>query len=255
MGMIINSIIGAWALLVAIAITFVIMLPFTSNVEAQSSPIISVEDGSVIIGETINLEIVLSEAFNGLAGFDIEVWVRDIGEVVGEVVGGDVDSSFTLAQVTLIEATQEWPKSVRLIGVDLDKTYQAGVINIPLATVEIVGVSRGCVDILIVVYMLTDDFGNEIQVLDNDGTLEVIGVLPIIPTQLNPVQDNNCDGFAEDLNGNGRIDFMDIVLLFIHKDSPEVQNNIELFDRDLDGDVDFNDIVLAFEAMPSEVQV
>ena len=61
-----------------------------------------------------------------------------------------------------------------------------------------------------------------------------------------PVQDLDGDGLAEDINSNGRLDFADIVALFVHLDSDEVQNNAAVFDFGGNGTVDMADVVALF---------
>ena len=60
------------------------------------------------------------------------------------------------------------------------------------------------------------------------------------------VADLNGDGLAEDSNGNGVLDFNDLVLLFQQMGSAEFQNNYELFDWNSNGAIDFNDVVEMF---------
>lgn len=76
---------------------------------------------------------------------------------------------------------------------------------------------------------------------------------PTLPGMSAPAQDLNGDGFAEDVNGNGRFDFADIVGLFSHLDSAAVQNNHTAFDYNTSGVVDMADVVMLFDMLLPKV--
>ena len=59
-------------------------------------------------------------------------------------------------------------------------------------------------------------------------------------------------GYGEDLNGNGRRDFDDIVLLFENLDTPIIEDVAPLFDLNQSGGVDFDDVFLLFEQLVVE---
>ena len=63
-----------------------------------------------------------------------------------------------------------------------------------------------------------------------------------LPGMGSPVQDLDGDGKAEDLNGNGRFDFADVVAFFQYLDSQVVQANSNDFDFTGDGLVDMADV-------------
>ena len=48
------------------------------------------------------------------------------------------------------------------------------------------------------------------------------------------------------LNGNGRLDFADIVYLFQHLSSPDIQNNTDDFDFNGNSRMDMDDVVTLF---------
>ena len=51
------------------------------------------------------------------------------------------------------------------------------------------------------------------------------------------------DGLGEDVNGNGKLDFDDVVLLFLDKDTKKVTENVNIFDFNGNGRIDFDDII------------
>jgi PKD repeat protein len=55
--------------------------------------------------------------------------------------------------------------------------------------------------------------------------------------------DPDGDGFYEDLNGNGRLDYEDIEILFSNFDADSVTMNESAYDFNENGQLDFDDIV------------
>lgn len=62
-------------------------------------------------------------------------------------------------------------------------------------------------------------------------------------------QDLDKDGYYEDVNGNGRADFADVVLLFNQMDWVSENAPISAFDFNANGRIDFADIVRLFERL------
>ena len=79
----------------------------------------------------------------------------------------------------------------------------------------------------------------------------VVDTFPTLPGMNSPVQDIDGDGKTEDINGNGRLDFADLVVLFDHLLSPEVQDNWQYFDFKESGDVDSADVLELFNVLIS----
>ena len=57
------------------------------------------------------------------------------------------------------------------------------------------------------------------------------------------------DGRTEDINGNGRLDFADIVILFEQWNSSDVQDNPSLFDFNGNQELDLQDLVALMEIL------
>ena len=62
-------------------------------------------------------------------------------------------------------------------------------------------------------------------------------------------RDLNVTGTYEDLNGNGVIDFNDVVLFFNQMDWIAENEPLAAFDFNHNGQIDFNDIVLLFNGV------
>jgi PKD repeat protein len=71
------------------------------------------------------------------------------------------------------------------------------------------------------------------------------GVLSL-PTFINPPTDPDRDGLYEDLNGNARKDFNDVVLMFNQMQWIAANEPVSAFDFNGNGRIDFNDIVKLF---------
>jgi len=84
------------------------------------------------------------------------------------------------------------------------------------------------------------------KIIDVNNTLlcplSVGGVLP---------GDVDGDGLFEDFNGNGVLDFSDVVLFFRYFDSQEVQQCRQLYDFNKNGKLDLNDVIQLFRRVGS----
>jgi len=74
------------------------------------------------------------------------------------------------------------------------------------------------------------------------------GVVPF-PGQSSAPTDPDGDGLYEDVNGNGRTDFADVVLLFSELDWWAVHEPLAAFDFNRNGRADFADVVRLFERL------
>lgn len=108
-------------------------------------------------------------------------------------------------------------------------------------------------------YQLTGLHTVTVTIFDDDGAIgidtmqvDVTKVYPTLPGLIEPAQDLDGDGLAEDVNGNGRLDFDDIVKLFKNVSSTEVTDNSDDFDFNGNGTVDMDDIVKLFMMLVSK---
>jgi len=91
------------------------------------------------------------------------------------------------------------------------------------------------------------DFGGEMgsQAAEVGSFLDAPKLVIALPSNSLPTDPDN-DGIYEDLNGNGRLDFADVVLYFNQMTWIAANEPIEAFDLNGNGRIDFADIVALF---------
>jgi len=207
--------------------------------EATSTPqAIRLESGEskVIIRREARIPIRLSEAPNGLSGFELTVSVNPSVALIKRV---------EFPGFGLNESSGAPGSNVSIKAVDINNVVKPGDTNPELAVLVIEGISTGEAALNIEVKELDDDHGNPIFAEVKPGRVVVLVSPPPLPAQREP-RDLDGDGLFEDLNGNGRLDFADVVLFFKHKGFIEANWGASLTDFNGNGRLDFDDIVRLF---------
>jgi outer membrane protein assembly factor BamB len=84
----------------------------------------------------------------------------------------------------------------------------------------------------------------------DEGTLYAFGPTPkLVPGGVGGPRDLNGDGLYEDVNGNGRRDFADVVLFFNRMSWVASNEPLEAFDFNRNGRLDFADVVRLFNSL------
>lgn len=210
-----------------------LMMLIVGAAPAQAAPTIYYDDISIREDflPTISIPLYLSSAPTGLAGYTIKISGVP-------VVSVSVDITFAIFDVKIDDVTE-------ISGSDVLNKVGAGS-DIPLAIVEVQPAGTGTYSLHIDVKVLDDDFGDPILFGVQPGAIEILP-FPTLPGLSRKVADLDGDGLAEDVNGNGRLDFDDLSKLFMNIDSPEVVSNADLFDWNGNGVLDFEDLVEMFE--------
>jgi serine protease AprX len=73
--------------------------------------------------------------------------------------------------------------------------------------------------------------------------------LPPFPGYTNPPTDPNHDGFYEDINGNGQLDFDDVVAYYDNMDWITQNNLTKYFDYNRNNQIDFDDVVKLYDIL------
>jgi PKD repeat protein len=86
---------------------------------------------------------------------------------------------------------------------------------------------------------------------DTDSTAVEIRERTVDPVTAaaTPPTDPDEDGEYEDVDGDGRASFRDVVVLFANLDDPAVRADPGAFDFDGDGDVSYADVVAFFRRL------
>lgn len=140
-------------LVVLVVFASIAMAMTWSSVRAATS-MLTAQGGNVAIGGTIQVPIVLDNAPNGVAGFDLIITLSNGS--VGSITGADV-MDMGLTTIALISGSE-----VRVRAVDFNKLVESGVTGATLATLSIQGTKRGATDVNIQVVRLDDDHGSPI---------------------------------------------------------------------------------------------
>lgn len=225
--------------LVYIGITIsILFLALVIKVQAQVEPSITLQSIDITQGDTVSVDLIISSLENGLAGYIIKVTLPNILAVDSvDVVPLGIEKIIIIDNV------------VDIMAADINGLINPGDVNITLVTFNLIGVNFGTDNIIIDILQLDDDNGFQIDMGIINNSVIVRRLFPILPGQTHRTADLDNDGLVEDLNGNGRLDFQDIVLLFVHMFSKEVLDNVDLFDYNINGVIDFDDVVLIFNKL------
>jgi len=193
----------------------------------------------VPLNSTNTINLTLDSAPNGLSGYNISLSLSNA--TIAEIMSVSFPDWATLYDNSSLPADSVWIKAA-----DLNDKVTSGDRNITLVTLTIRGDKGGTSDITITVTKMDDDNGYPINPNTVPGAIEVTNVIPL-PDHTDLPTDPDGDGLYEDLNGNSRKDFNDVVLYFQYMEWIEANEPIPCFDFNGNGRIDFNDIVKLFE--------
>lgn len=175
------SVIAGTIVVVGIVLGIFIAVPITTS--ASSYPVLEVSDGQVYaIGETATINITLSEAPNGLSGYNLSISLSNAS--VAEIISVSFPGWVTLYSNSSLPADSVWIKAV-----DLNDKIKSNDTNITLASITLICNGKGKTDLVITVTKMDDDDGNPINVSASTGLIEVVkacfdtgpGTYPSIP--------------------------------------------------------------------------
>jgi PKD repeat protein len=199
---------------------------------------VDVESMAVGYGQTGQATLTASSLPTGFSGAEVTVSVSnpDVASITG--VEFPEDLGLTERSVSSDGST------VTIRVADTDRNVEAGGRNVPLATLTVRGDSTGTTDLQVTVSRMDDEDGNAVGANARTGVL-VTG--PPTVTGGSAPTDTDGDGLYEDLNGNGRLDYEDIEILFSNFDADSVTMNESAYDFNENGQLDFDDIVDLYE--------
>ncbi|NYT17596.1 MAG: hypothetical protein GKC06_06290 [Methanomicrobiales archaeon] len=178
--------------------------------------------------DTTQIELYLQEAENGLSGYDLKVFWDDSAH-------GDITNVMFPSWAANTSASALPDYFVDIKAVDLTDQVNPGAMNIKLATFNLTGnisTFQSTIGFNVSVNELDDDFGYPIGTNNIPATITVVRLLPFPdPNISGPPTDPDGDDVVKyfqnmqwirdnqyvpffDYNGNGLIDFADLIMLF-----------------------------------------
>jgi PKD repeat protein len=212
---------------------------FVVNSSAASTVSFDPLDSRTYTSSTTTVNLTLDSVPDGLSGYNLTVSLSN--QSIAEILSVRFPAWATLHDNFTLPADSVWLKAADLMG-----SVGSGDTNISLGTLTIRGNAEGVCDIMVTVTDMDDDDGDPINPGTVSGTINVTSVIAL-PDHDNPPTDPDSDGVYEDLNGNDRIDFDDVVQYFKYMEWIEENEPISCFDFNGNGRINFDDIVALFE--------
>ncbi|WP_435067097.1 alkaline phosphatase PhoX [Haloplanus sp. C73] len=204
----------------------------------QPNVLLDVESMAVGHGKTGTVTLTASSLPTGFSGGELTVSLSN--PEVATLTGIEFSDDLGLTESSMSSDGS----SVTLRVADTDRNIEGGGRNVPLATLTVRGDSTGTTDLTVDVSSLDNEDGNAIDAEARSGLL-ITG--PPTVTGGSAPTDPDGDGLYEDLNGNGRLDYEDIEVLFNNFDADSVTMNESAYDFNENGRLDFDDIVDLYE--------
>nr|WP_318566662.1 alkaline phosphatase PhoX [Salinigranum marinum] len=204
-------------------------------------PNVQIDVSSVAVGQgdSVEAQIVAKHVPDGLAGGEFSVTVADTNVV--EIQGADYPDAVGLAEEPVVS---DDASTATFRFADTNAAMQAEGTEFVVGTVTLAGMGAGVTDIDTAA-SLDDDAGQAIDVENRSG-LALTGPSSVGSSPNTP-RDLDGDGRFEDVNGNGRVDYDDVVLLFNNLESQSVTSNARAFDFNENDRLDYADIVALYE--------
>lgn len=213
---------------------------YITVVQPGTSPVIRFSPSSspVHIGNDVVFSIVLDSVPDGLAGYNLTLSLRDAE--IGEIMNISAPAWASLSRISEVPGDSVWISSV-----DLGSSVNPDAEDVLLGEVTVRGDAEGSTELAIIEARVDDDSGNLMTIVTEPATLTVNTMVPFPGCSESPTDPDN-DGIFEDINGNGRIDFADVVTFFNEMEWIPGNEQIAYFDFNTNGRIDFNDVVQLF---------
>ncbi|ELY70985.1 hypothetical protein C489_01466 [Natrinema versiforme JCM 10478] len=202
-----------------------------------------VDSVAISHGATGTADLTLSSVPEGLAGGRVTVSLAHTE--IAEITGADYHDALEL---TAGPAISDDGSSVEFQFADLEEAIEPGAMDVTLASLELEGTGTGTTDITVDVHALDDDDGIAIEPQSRPGV--VVTGPPAVgggPGSGRTPTDPDGDGMYEDVNGNGRLDYDDVVLLFDSIEDDSVTLSADYYDFNDNGRIDYDDITELYD--------
>jgi len=200
---------------------------------------ISPKHVSIYSQEYVSFNVIIKQVPCGLSGYNITISLSN--PYVAEISSIDFPSWAVLTGHSHLLSDTIW-----ITAVDLNDYVKANDTNIHLLNITLHPIGSGDTPINIFATQFDDDSGHSIDFSVKNGELEVLVIRPLPHLQSFPT-DPDEDGIFEDLNGNGLIDFDDVVEFFHYMTWIKENWPTESVDFNGNGLIDFDDVVELFK--------
>jgi len=191
--------------------------------------------------------ILMDRAAAGIAGYTITVSLDD--PAIGEITAVSFPAWAGLKSNGTLPADSVWIRAVDLEG-------NAGTGNITLCTVTVRGDTEGTTTLSILDNATLEDREGGIYTFATVPATLTVGAAAVLPfpkpdgTTYPAPTDPDGDGLYEDVDGNGRIGFNDVVVYYTNLQFVEDNQPLEAFDYDRNGRIGFNDVIVLYGMVP-----
>jgi len=229
---------------------------YSFTVKGPSTPVnasvVYVTNATIPLEGLGTVRVILADASRGLSGYSLELTTRSACLLT-------LNGECKVAEVGVVEVKfPDWARlsnwtrideyTIKLKAVDLGDAIRPGARDVVLAEITVRGLTPGVAYVTIHMPSLDNDEGRSIPVTVKPGVITVLGcprpIAGVMPRDLDR------DGLYEDINGNGRLDYDDLVRLFKHFEDQAVRECWRLYDFNRNGRLDFGDIVELFRKVP-----
>ncbi|MFU1781753.1 alkaline phosphatase PhoX [Haloarcula japonica] len=204
----------------------------------QPNVVVSANSAAVGSGSTGTVPLTASSLPAGFSGARLTVTVSNPD--IASITGVSFPDSLGLTESSISDDGS----SATIRVADVDTNVQSGAMDVSLATLDVRANGGGTTDLTVSIEQMDDENGNGIEAEVRNGI--IVGGPQTVVGDAAPT-DPDGDGHFEDLNGNGRLDYEDVQVLFSNMDSDSVQLNTGAYDFNENGKIDFADVTALYE--------
>lgn len=189
---------------------------------------------------TTAMKLILESADRGLSGYNITIYFTDpsAADMVAFQLPSWVNPAYAIHGT--VPTSSMWLKVS-----DIDDVITPGMTDIDLALFNSTGKVPMSTTVNVTVIQIDTDTGDELLTHVNPAPVTIVALLPL-PGLTDPPTDPFYDGVYWDINGNGRIDFDDVVLYFLYLEWIQANEPVSLFDYNNNGRIDYDDLYILF---------
>lgn len=182
------------AVIAVVAITITVLWTGVGAATAQTDqPTINVSSATTTVDGTTTVNVVLTEAPNGLSGYYLDVTVGDTD--IARITAASYPDRFGLTTDPALDADG---RTVTLEAADMEGTVAPGATNVTLATVEVASSATGEIELTVEPRQFDTDDGDRLRPDTRGGVLTVGD-----GTESGGGEDNGEDGSAADSSTDG----------------------------------------------------